>query len=429
MQTASKAPWNINRKKQLRRYGVEVLTYIGESKILKNYLLRKATANSSTAKTYRSRLNKFVYYVYKLVGITTSFDAFLGEIKAGKHNPYDLLAEFAQFLKNDGDKSNEIRQKVKIAKKFLRFTGAPVNNEDFQEYVSLPKRVRPDLQAAEKDQIIELLNNCKHQRLRTAILLCAATGCRILEACAVKNNDVNFERMTITFPGEFTKTKTERTRRMTRELAKQIKTWQTIKYRPHRQVRVDGKRKYVEPVKSDDDLLLAFWDRKDHPTPKGVRDGLENEYSELAKLIKIPKKNGRWVLTFHRLRAFAFSTISSLGDTEYANYFIGHANSTYYRQTPKAIEEAYRKIEPYLTFLDVGAMEAHGKGLEAQIKTLQKSAGNRDFMAKIMLRQISALEARIAQLEGKPIPTILTDKEAEKQMLEINDEYEKHGLQ
>ena len=433
METLAKAPWNINKKKQLNKYGVEVLTYIEASKVLKSYLLRKGTANRASAKTYKSRLNKFGYYIYKLVGKKTSIDAFLAEIKEGKRNPYDLLAEFAMFLQRDGDKSNELRQKVKIAKKFLRFGGAPVNNEDFQEYVSLPKRIRPELQAAEKEQIIELLNNCKHQRLRTAILMCAATGCRILEACAVKNSDVNFEKMTITFPGEYTKTKVERTRRMTKELAKQIKTWQTIKYRPHRQVRVDGKRVYAEPVKKDDDLLLAFWDRKKDPTPRGIRDGLENEYSELAKLLRIPKKNGRWVLTFHRLRAFVFSTISSLGDTEYANYFIGHANSTYYRQTPKATEEAYRKIEPYLTYLDVGAMEAHGKSLEARAEALEKKvqeqarelAKRDEKISELITKEITRQFGIHPELKGKfHKPKITQESDEDPTLMEQGDEDE-----
>jgi integrase len=344
---------------------------------------------------------KFGYYIYKLAGKRTTLDAFLEEVKEGKHDPYDLLAEFASFLQKDGDKANNVRQKVKIAKKFLRFAHVPVNNEDFQEYVSLPKRVRPDLQAVEKAQIVDLLNNCKNQRLKLALLMCASIGSRILENCAVRNGDVNFEKMTITFPGEWTKTRVERTRRMSKELAKQIKTWQMIKYRPHRQVSIDGKRTYVEPVKKEDDLLLAFWNRKQQPTPDGIRDGLENEYAELARLLKIPKKNGRYVLTFHRLRSFVFTTISSLGDTEFAHYFVGHSNSTYYRQTPRAIEEVYQKIEPYLTYLDVGSMEATTQDLQTKIEKLERQlADERNRTKQFIMNEVRRQFQEMAALEG-----------------------------
>jgi integrase len=397
-----RADWNINRQRQLKKYGVDVLTYIDSSKVLKSYLIRKATSNKRSAKTYKSRLMKFGYYICKLAGKKVSLDGFLDDVKEGKHNPYDLLAEYALFLQKDGDKSNEVRQKVKIAKKFLRFAHVPVNNEDFQEFVSLPKRVRPDLQAAEKAQIVDLLNNCKNQRLKLALLMSASLGSRILETCALKNSDVDFEKMTITFPGEWTKTKVERTRRMTKELAKQIKTWQMIKYRPHRQVRISGKRVYVEPVKKDEDLLLAFWDRKKQPTPDGVRDGLENEYAELARMLKIPKKNGRYVLTFHRLRSFVFTTISALGDTEFAHYFVGHSNSTYYRQTPKAIEQAYQKIEPYLTYLDVGSMEATTQDLQSKIERLEKQLViERNKTRKFIMDEVRRQFSEMPELRGE----------------------------
>ena len=74
------------------------------------------------------------------------------------------------------DKSQ--RSKVKIARKFLKFGGAKISAEDFNDNVSLPKPQRPEFIGLEKAQVVELLNACKNQRLKTALMMFAVTGCR-----------------------------------------------------------------------------------------------------------------------------------------------------------------------------------------------------------------------------------------------------------
>src|SRR5207253_2650890 len=80
-----------------------------------------------------------------------------------------------------------------------------------------------------------------------------------------------------------------------------------------------------------------------------------------------------------------FSTISGLGDTEFANWFIGHSNSTYYRRSEKDKKEAFAKIEPYLTFLDITSLEARGADIQSQLerKDLQMR-GMQEQMALMM---------------------------------------------
>jgi len=80
------------------------------------------------------------------------------------------------------------------------------------------------------------------------------------------------------------------------------------------------------------------------------------------------RKNGRRVITFHRLLAFCKSTISDLGYGDFSEWFIGHSGSTYYRKTEKERLELFRKIEPYLTFLDVAQLEARGADMQTQLE-------------------------------------------------------------
>ena len=53
---------------------------------------------------------------------------------------------------------------------------------------------------------------------------------------------------------------------------------------------------------------------------------------------------------------------------------IGHAGSTYYQKSEKEQVGLFRKLEPYLTYLDVASLEAKGADVEA--KTQQVIAEN-----------------------------------------------------
>jgi hypothetical protein len=76
-------------------------------------------------------------------------------------------------------------------------------------------------------------------------------------------------------------------------------------------------------------------------------------------------------ITLHSFRRFVKSTISDLGYADFSEYFIGHSGSTYYRKTDKEKVEIFRKIEPYLTFLDFATLERKGSDTQARIEGLE----------------------------------------------------------
>lgn len=380
---------NILKQKQLKEFGEEGLKYISSSKQLDKYIIRKSVQSENSAKTYRAKLNRFGFFIYQKYGKASTLDEILSKVATGEIDPYDLLAEFAAYLKEINVKPNEIRQKTKMSRKFLRFCGAKINNEDFTDNVPLPKSQTPEFNGVEKAQIVEILNYCKNQRLKTAIMLYAATGCRAVEGCAVRLCDINFENNTITFRKEYTKTKRERIRPMTRELAKQIQIWLKEKYRIHWAVRVaGGKREKVEPKPNPEDLLLGFWHHHIKSKPEGVYDSIYHEYQVIAELMEMKRKNGRRLITFHRLRAFAKSTISDLGYGDYSEWFIGHSGSTYYRKPEKERIEVFRKVEQYLTFLDVTGFEAKGADQQTKIEQLQADLQEEREERKRLLEQL-----------------------------------------
>lgn len=359
---------NAPKERQLTEYGQEAIDYIANSKQLQKFIIRKGTASSVTASTYKSRLNRFGLYIFKTYP-GKSLDQVLLDCKDGS-DPYDLLADYAVFLLKD-HKPNQLRQKVKVAKKLLKFCGVKIDNEDFYDNVSLPRKEFPDFVGVEKSQIVELLNNTKNQRLKSAIIMMCATGCRAKEACSVTVANVDFAANTITFPARYTKMRKERTRPMTLELAKQLKIWLAIKYRPHTIVHRSGKREDVAPVANPDDLVLAFWHQDITPSVAGIYSSIHDEYAAMTNMLGMKKKDKRRIITFHSFRRFVKSTISDLGFGDYSEWFIGHAGSTYYRKTEKERLEIFRKIEPYLTFLDTAALEARQQDLVTRMTTME----------------------------------------------------------
>jgi hypothetical protein len=90
-------------------------------------------------------------------------------------------------------------------------------------------------------------------------------------------------------------------------------------------------------------------------------------------------KNGRKVgehrkVTLKTFRDFVKSTIADLGYSDFSEWMIGHAGSTYYQKSEKERMDLFRKLEPYLTYLDVASLEAKGADVEA--KTQQVIAEN-----------------------------------------------------
>jgi hypothetical protein len=66
---------------------------------------------------------------------------------------------------------------------------------------------------------------------------------------------------------------------------------------------------------------------------------------------------GRRQITLHSFRRFVKTTISDLGYSDFSEYFIGHSGSSYWQKKDSEKAQIFRKIEPYLTFLDIVNLE------------------------------------------------------------------------
>ena len=374
------------------------------------YIEAKTIQDKNTGMTYRTRMQSFAQFVYRRYN-KTPVDDFLKQIRAGKYDPFDILTEYSGFLRNERPNTeskltaNVIRARVKTARKFFRFNKILVTVEDFNELVPLPRKEQPPKEGIDKSKVARYLNACKNIQLKTALHVMASNGPRPIELCAVRECDVNLDSdpATITYTAEYSKMRVARIRPLTREAANQLRLWDIFKYRTRwTTVKEEGEeengkyvRKFAAPKRNPYNLLMSM-PRFDggKATPEGLYDFLSGAFAELIDILddndigggngngdsgSNNNNNGRKIgerrkVTLKTFRDFVKSTISDLGYSDFSEWMIGHAGSTYYQKSDKERMSLFRKLEPYLTYLDVASLEARGADVES--KTQQVIAEN-----------------------------------------------------
>jgi hypothetical protein len=194
-----------------------------------------------------------------------------------------------------------------------------------------------------------------------------------------------------------TKTKNDRFVFLTEEITKQLTTWLDYKYRTRRVCYFDKDTEktiteYKTPKKNPDDLVFAVnMNIKNYPALASLyvelittfgktldRIGMDareeervvdtdNNNNKISKHYHIRRK-----ITLHSFRRFVKTTISDLGYSEFSEWFIGHAGSTYWRKKDLEKAEIFRKVEPSLTFLDFPSLERKGADFQTKIDTLEQ---------------------------------------------------------
>src|SRR5213593_2721967 len=123
-------------------------------------------------------------------------------------------------------------------------------------------------------------------------------------------------------------------------------------------------------------------------------------------------------ITLHSFRRFVKTTISDLGYADYSEYFIGHSGSTYWRKKDSEKAEIFKKIEAYLTFLNVHQLERQGADIQTKVEELEElnqSLRQRDRAKDDAITQLSdqlvALSVRLQDIErrqGSGLPAGIT---------------------
>jgi integrase len=358
-------------------------THQNQKRDLLNAYIEKHEKN--TAIDYKKKLKIFGEFVTKNYDLT--LDQLITTLTTISHGPrvdvYDLLSGFVLYLRKERSVSSlTIKLYMNAVRSFLETYDVEISARKFKLKVKMPRVIQTEKEALQKNDIQTILNACHNMKLKTYVLFLAATGCRAEEALSIRLCDLNFTRdpPTVFIRGEFTKTKRDRTVPLTQELAYQIKQWTSYKYRTRTVSYYDYKIKktHVEKRKPKINNKVSLFSNEYRldVTVGGLYQNMLQHFQKVldrlgGKYAEFEPSGKRRKFTLHSFRRWVKTTISNLGHSEYSNYYIGHAGSTYYRVPQLEIIELFKKIEPYLTFLDTTSLERKGADLQSKLEAVE----------------------------------------------------------
>jgi integrase len=174
------------------------------------------------------------------------------------------LSGFVEYLKQEENvrNPNTLRHFVITTRNFLEYHDIEISPRKFKLRVRLPKAVVRRKEALGKEEIREILLKCSDIKLKTYVMLLAATGMRATEALALRNKDFDFDtdgnnnngQAFVRIRDEFTKTRTDRYVFLTKELVRQCKAWIDFKYRRRRITKVVNNNNDSDGSAEDDDV-------------------------------------------------------------------------------------------------------------------------------------------------------------------------------
>ncbi|HEY6885418.1 MAG TPA: site-specific integrase, partial [Nitrososphaeraceae archaeon] len=398
-----------------------------ESTALNKYIRNIRTMNKRTAHEYYLRLTSFQDFVISRSQAKTKFptklalDNIITQINKGSDDPYEILSDYVSYLQTNYNISTlTLKHRVITVKNFLEYYDIDISPRKFKLKVKLPKTVKKNKEALSKEDITDILNACSDIRLKTYVMLLAATGMRATEALSIRIKDLYLKSKpaNVFVRGEYTKTRADRTVFLTDEVVHQLTSWMTYKYRTRRICYRDEQTKktiteYRTPEKKESDLVFALYQNPQAPAPMNLYVEFVRSFGKtLDCMNKGDREDGsngrRREITLHSFRRFVKTTISDLGYSDYSEWFIGHSGSTYWRKKESEKAELFRKIEPYLTFLNIHQLERQGADIQSKVQELEdlnSSLRERDKVKDDAIAHLSdqllAISTRLQELERK----------------------------
>ena len=404
---------------------------IKTSSLLQQYIKSINIMNKQTGNEYYVRLSNFERFIFSKYG--SNLDGFVEGLKEGKFDIYETLGDYCIYLQDSNIHTSTLKQRVVTAKNFFEFNDIEISPRRFKIKVRLPKDIKRNKEAIDKNDIVNILNGCSDIKLKTYVMFLASTGMRAVEALSIRLSDLDIESLSghlpkVTIKGEYTKTKVDRYVFLTREMADQLAKWLDFKYRTRRicyKDEITGKMidEYRTPQKTQNDLVFSVRNynisinshKKNNN--KSPRSKPQNNYYGIVALFdrtidrigmgSREESNGtrrrgeRRKITLHSFRRYVKTTISDLGYADYSEWFIGHAGSVYWRKKDSEKAEIFKKIEPYLTFLNVPQLERQGADLQTKIEELQDINQVLRYNHNEKEEQIKKLEESVAFLSDR----------------------------
>jgi integrase len=381
---------------------------------------------------YFGRLLTFEKFIKEKYNYTVD-ELTINKLVDFRENIYKLLSSYVVWLSSYVDKNGHnlspvsIKNRIVTIRTFLESFDIDINQRKFKIHVKLPRVATEDKEPLSKEDIIRMLEACDKFKLKAYIMFLAATGARASEAASVRIRDIDFVNSKVKFRAEFTKTKKGRYVFLTDELKQYLQSWLDIKYRERRlYVKDKHCNQKVKPNKVEDDLVFSSFftydggsynnrnerskNKDEHNKVANIYTALVIDFNKLVNQLRFGYENStkrRHIFTLHSFRRFVKSTVSDIISSDYSEWFIGHIGSTYYRRSDKDKFDLFKKLEPYLTFLDQRGLEHKQMDLQSRMDAAeQKNRELRENINKIM--EIIRENPKLAQVKPEALTRKIT---------------------
>jgi integrase len=321
------------------------------------FLDSRCADSKDTRKTYLTGL----IHLHNFVNPKNTIETILGLIKTGQMDVYDLLESFI----SDRRKKASIRTtrlNVAVLKSYLDYHDIDIIPAKFKRKVKVPKLHKAKEEPIDSSDIRKILLACNNRRLKTYDLVLASGGMRAVEGLAIRLKDIDFSTSPtkIHIRAEYAKTRVARDIYISDEATKYLQDLINWKYRNDR-------------PGSKDDLVFGVGRSED---PRGLYSELSVEFIrtlDIAGFSERKDDSSRHKITLHSFRRFVDSTITTEAGQDFAEWFLGHADNSYFSKKEHELRQIYKtKCMKHLTFLDYTTLEATGKSIEAKISEKEK---------------------------------------------------------
>jgi hypothetical protein len=159
-------------------------------------------------------------------------------------------------------------------------------------------------------------------------------------------------------------------------------------------------------------MVFAVYQDKHTPNPDLLYYDLAKSFTKtLDRCGRGNREEGnerRREITLHSYKRFVKTTISDLGYADFSEWFIGHSGSTYWTKKDSEKAEIFRKIEAYLTFLNIPQLERQRADIQTKVEELEElnqSLRSRDKVKDDVIAQLSdqimALSTILQEIERR----------------------------
>lgn len=359
--------------------------------------------NEGSRREYRQRLKWFDRFCDKFCGCEPLAGTYsvVERIKLFKHelkgylNPYELLDDFkAYFLEmnRSGNRkpigTRSIIFRIDTAADFIEWATAhriEIKRKSLKKMLHYGDILEREPYTLERHEIINLLTTPFNYRLTVFLHFLLVVGARPIEVCRLKNSDLDLTSNPpkVHFPASITKIKRERTNELTGELARILQDWLDHKSRTRNKVTTlreqsnTGawtKTETITPKLNSNDLLFAIT-TEGAINPDSIYNQLQLNFEKLLKKTKLDMKyeDGIHKITFSSCRDYVKTMISNTGNTDFAEYWIGHKGKFNYWTSKgkkeidaKTRTELFKKVEHLLIYLDKDQVVEVTKDLESR---------------------------------------------------------------